>query len=187
PDDVDVDWREDAPDDTVFDDGGGEPDDVVFDDRGDEPDDVDVDWREEAPDDTVFDDGGGEPDDVVFDDRDDEPESLLLSNTNLDFSNLPDLDSEHEESPALDSSEAQPIDLTMNDVLDMTGSDHVLPATGGEGDQMPQGTDKSTPDQPSNNEGDGFVAGGSDPVQIVSIDDTDNTIKSFTDDGTPIG
>ncbi|RKZ92441.1 MAG: hypothetical protein DRQ40_08730, partial [Gammaproteobacteria bacterium] len=137
-------------------------------------------------------DGGKGADTIVFDENDTHidggigPDTLLISNEVLDFSALADGTIENIEKLDLNANEAQSVALNMDDVLDMTGAENVLEVTGGTGDEITfdvHGADGTW----TNNGGGLFThANGIDQVQIVSVNDPDNEIKMYTDDGTEI-
>ncbi|MBU1169540.1 MAG: Ig-like domain-containing protein, partial [Proteobacteria bacterium] len=133
---------------------------------------------------------GGGDDTIVFDSSDshidggDGMDTLLISHAVLDFSALADGSIHNIEKLEMNSSEAQSISLTLDDVLDMTDANHVLHVTGGDGDQVTVDVSGST--GAWTHEGGGVFSNGIDQVQILPVDATDNKIKIFTDDGTPI-
>ncbi|MCB2170926.1 MAG: cadherin-like domain-containing protein, partial [Deltaproteobacteria bacterium] len=139
----------------------------------------------------VIDAGAGD-DTIVFDENDaaidggSGIDTLLIHQGSLDFSALTDGTIQNIEKLDLNADGAQSISLNLDDVLDMTGSDHVLQVTGGEGDEITFDIHGTAGDWTDNGGGLFTHANGFDQVQIVSIDDPENHVQMFTDDGTPI-
>ncbi|SHO49157.1 cadherin-like domain-containing protein, partial [Desulfopila aestuarii] len=159
-----------AGDDTLH---GGEGDDVI--DGG-------------AGRDSIYGDVG---DDTIFFDSNDAhidggsgTDTLLISDAILDFSSIADITIKNIERLDLNAPEAQEVKLTLDDVLDMsgtTGTTHVLEVAGGEGDKVTFDTTGWS------NDGNGLFSKAADTVQIVSDDSDANRVQIFTDDGTEIG
>jgi len=133
---------------------------------------------------------GSGNDTIVFDPEDtltnggEGHDTLLISHDVLDFSSVSDGTVQNIEALDLNSDTSQSISLTLDDVLDMTGSENTLELTGGEGDTISietQGWNEVSP-------GSGLFTNGVNQVQIVAPPELDNDIDIiYTDDGTPIG
>ena len=137
--------------------------------------------------------GGKGADNIVFDEADTHidggagDDTLLISNDVLDFSALADGTIENVEKLDLNAADTQSVSLNLDDVLDMTDGNNILEVTGGEGDEVTfvgvQG-----PGADWSHAGGGLFThvNGTDQVQIVNVDDPDNKVSIYTDDGTEI-
>jgi Ca2+-binding RTX toxin-like protein len=148
--------------------------------------------------DEVFDGGegrdtidAGDGDDTIVFDRADAHidggnglDTLLIADEALDFSVLRDGDIENIEKIDLNGSTNQKVSLTLDDVLDMTGEEHVLEVRGEAGDTVAINVTGWTQDE--NNSG--LFSKGGETVSIISSADSDNAIHiDYTDDGTEVG
>ncbi len=137
---------------------------------------------------------GAGNDTIVFDSVDahidggEGSDTLLISHDVLDFSTLKSNTVGNIEKFDLNDAGSQAINLTLDDVLDTTGSDNVLEVTGGAGDTITFDIQGADGDWTDNGGGLFTHANGIDQVQIVSSDDLNNEIAiNYTDDGDPIG
>ncbi len=113
------------------------------------------------------------------------PDGVLIADGVLDFSNITNGTIANVEKLDLNASEVQNVSLTLDDVLDMTGTENVLELKGGVGDEVTiNDNDWTLKDAKA-----GLFENDATKTQvkIVASDDADNHIKILTDDGTEIG
>jgi hypothetical protein len=137
----------------------------------------------------VIDAGNGD-DTIVFDETDISvdggagDDTLLISqNAPLDFSAVANI-----EKLDLNDAAAQPeVSLNLDNVLDMTDGDNILEVTGGDGDEITfEGVVGAGGEWTHVGSGLFTHSNGTDQVQIVNVDDPENMVKIYTDDGTEI-
>ncbi|MFT5702050.1 MAG: hypothetical protein ACI8ZB_004957 [Desulforhopalus sp.] len=151
----------------------------------------------------IIDAGAG--DDIIYFDADDTSidggdgkDTLIISDSSIDFSALEDLDLSNIEIIQFnDPATSQSVDLTVEDVIDMTDSNNTL-----EFKSDPDTPDDGTVDNTVTIVDDGYtVKEGATETSTTLVDNNDssaevtitndldstNNIQVFTDDGTPIG
>ena len=135
----------------------------------------------------------GAGDDIIYFDKNDShidggdgTDTLMISDSVLDFSNITNGTIENIERLDLSNNIDQTVSLNLRDVLDMTGTDNVLEVTGEAGDIVTINAHGWTENTASPGLFTNDISGHS--VTIVSSADSGADIQiDFTDDGTSVG